>query len=77
MINAGILNGDILIVKKADYAENGTIVVAGIGDEATVKRFYKENGRYRLQPENSEMEPIIADEVYVIGEVVASLRYYK
>lgn len=77
MINAGILDGDIIVVRKTDYAENGRIVVAGIGDEATVKRFYKENGRYRLQPENSEMEPIIADEVYVIGEVVASLRYYK
>ncbi len=76
MINAGILNGDILIVKKADYAENGTIVVAGIGDEATVKRFYKENGRYRLQPENNKLEPIITDEVYILGIVVASIRYY-
>ena len=77
MINAGILDGDIIIVRKIDYAENGKIVVAGIGDEATVKRFYKENGRYRLQPENDTMEPIIADEVYIVGEVVASLRYYK
>ncbi len=77
MINAGILDGDIIIVRKTDYAENGKIVVAGIGDEATVKRFYKENGRYRLQPENSEMEPIIADDVYIVGEVIASVRYYK
>ena len=77
MINAGILNGDILIVKKTDYAENGTIVVAGIGDEATVKRFYKENGHYRLQPENSTMEPIITDEVYILGTVTASVRYYE
>ena len=77
MIKAGILDGDIIVVRKTDYAENGKIVVAGIGDEATVKRFYKENGRYRLQPENDEMEPIITDEVYIVGEVVASLRYYK
>ena len=77
MINAGILNGDILIVKKTDYAENGTIVVAGIGDEATVKRFYKENGHYRLQPENSKLEPIITDEVYILGTVTASIRYYE
>ncbi len=77
MINAGILDGDIIIVRKTDYAENGKIVVAGIGDEATVKRFYREKGRYRLQPENSEMQPIIADDVYIVGEVVASIRYYK
>ncbi len=77
MINAGILDGDIIVVRKTDYAENGKIVVAGIGDEATVKRFYKENGKYRLQPENDTMEPIIADNVYIVGEVVASLRYYK
>lgn len=76
MINAGILNGDVLIVKKTSYAENGTIVVAGIGDEATVKRFYKENGHYRLQPENSRLESIITDEVYIIGTVTASIRYY-
>ncbi len=77
MINAGILDGDIIIVRKTDYAENGEIVVAGIGDEATVKRFFKENGGYRLQPENNTMEPIIADEVYIIGTVVASIRYYE
>ena len=76
MIDAGILNGDIIIVKKADYADNGTIVVAGVGDEATVKRFYRENGKYRLQPENSEMEPIIVDEAYILGIVTASVRYY-
>lgn len=76
MIDAGIFNGDILIVRKADYAENGTIVVAGVGDEATVKRFYRENGKYRLQPENSAMQPIIVDEAYILGVVVASIRYY-
>ena len=77
MINAGILDGDILIVKKTDYAENGAIVVAGIGDEATVKRFYKENGHYRLQPENDRFEPIITDEVFILGTVRASIRYYE
>ncbi len=76
MINAGILDGDIIIVRKSDYAENGEIVVAGIGDDATVKRFFREEGHFRLQPENSEMKPIIADEVYIIGKVVASVRYY-
>ncbi len=76
MINAGIMDGDILIVRKSDYAENGTIVVAGVGDDATVKRFYRENGHYRLQPENNSMKPIIVDEAYIIGIVVASVRYY-
>ncbi len=76
MINAGIMDGDILIVRKADYAENGTIVVAGVGDDATVKRFYRENGHFRLQPENSSMKPIIVKEAYIIGIVVASVRYY-
>lgn len=77
MINAGILDGDILIVKKASYADNGTIVVAGVDDEATVKRFYRENGHYRLQPENSSMEPIIVDNAYILGIVTASLRFYE
>lgn len=76
MIEAGILDGDILIVRKADYAENGTIVVAGVGDEATVKRFYRENGKYRLQPENSSMKPIIVEQAYILGIVTASIRYY-
>lgn len=76
MIEAGILDGDILIVRKADYAENGTIVVAGVGDEATVKRFYRENGKYRLQPENSSMKSIIVEQAYILGIVTASIRYY-
>lgn len=76
MIEAGILNGDTVIVEKRDYAENGEIVVAMIDDEATVKRFFKENGYYRLQPENSSMQPIITDNVAILGKVVALARYY-
>ena len=76
MIWAGILNGDIVIAEQTPYASNGEIVVALIDDEATVKRFYKENGHFRLQPENDEFEPIITDHVVILGRVVASLRYY-
>ena len=77
MINAGILDGDIVVVNKTGFAENGEIVVALVDDEATVKRFYKEDGRYRLQPENDTMAPIIVDEVLILGKVVAVVRYYK
>ncbi|MBQ6164142.1 MAG: transcriptional repressor LexA [Clostridia bacterium] len=77
MIDAGILNGDIVVVEKTQYAENGEIVVAMIDDEATVKRFYKENGHYRLQPENDAYEPIIVPEVAIIGKVVSLLRSYR
>lgn len=76
MIEAGILNGDIVIVEQRTYADNGDIVVAMIDDSATVKRFFKEKGRYRLQPENSQMAPIFTDEVVILGKVIASLRYY-
>ena len=76
MIDAGILDGDVVIVDKRTYAENGEIVVALIEDEATVKTFYKEDGHYRLQPENTTMEPIIAESVVILGKVVASLRLY-
>ena len=76
MVLAGILDGDIIIAEKTCYAENGEIVVAMIDDEATVKRFYRENGHYRLQPENSTMKPIICDEVMIIGKVVAIQRNY-
>ena len=76
MINAGILNSDIVVVEKTEYAENGDIVVALVDEEeATVKRFFKENGKYRLQPENDTMEPIIVDEVSIVGKVVAVMRY--
>lgn len=76
MIEAGIMDGDIVIVEKTPVAENGQIVVAMVDDSATVKTFYKENGKYRLQPENRTMEPIIVDEVYILGKVIASFRYY-
>ena len=77
MINAGILDGDIIIVEQGVYAENGDIVVALIDrEEATVKRFYKENGHYRLQPENDTMEPIIAESVDILGKVIGLKRYY-
>lgn len=77
MREIGIMNGDTVIVEKCEYADNGKIVVAMIEDEATVKRFYKENGKYRLQPENREMQAIIADEVTILGQVVADIRFYK
>ena len=77
MINAGIFDGDTVIVERRDYAEDGEIVVALIEDEATVKRFFKENGAYRLQPENPTMMPIIVKSVRILGKVVASLRYYR
>lgn len=76
MIEVGILDGDIVIVSKSSYAENGTIVVALVEDEATVKTFYREGGRYRLQPENKNMKPIIVDEAQVLGRVLASFRQY-
>lgn len=75
MINRGILDGDIVIVEQTPYAENGDVVVALVdGCEATVKTFYKENGHYRLQPENDEMEPIIVNEVEILGRVVNLIR---
>ena len=77
MINAGILDGDIVIVESTSYAENNDIVVAFIdGEDATVKRFFKEKGHYRLQPENDLMEPIILDEVEILGKVIGLKRYY-
>jgi repressor LexA len=76
MIDAGILDGDYVVVEQRPYADNGDIVVAMVDDSATVKRFFKEKGRYRLQPENSAMDPIIVDNVTILGKVVASIRYY-
>lgn len=75
MLNAGILDGDILFAEKTPTARNGEIVVALIEDEATVKTFYKENGHFRLQPENDAFEPIIVDELIILGKVVAVMRY--
>ena len=76
MIEAGLLDGDYVIVEQRSVAENGEIVVALVGEEATVKRFFKENGRFRLQPENRTMEPILVDEVAILGKVVALVRHY-
>ena len=76
MIEAGIMDGDHVIVCRTSYVENGDIAVALVGDEATVKTFYRENGRFRLQPENSSMKPIITDELHVLGKVIANIRYY-
>ena len=76
MVNAGILDGDIVFVEKTPTAHNGDIVVALLEDEATVKTFYKENGHFRLQPENDHMEPIFCDELIILGKVVSLLRYY-
>ena len=79
MINAGILDGDILVVQRAQDARNGEIVVALAGDdeladEATVKTFYREAGRVRLQPENDSLEPIYADHVQILGKVTGVFR---
>ena len=79
MIEAGILDGDLVIVQRAQDARNGEIVVALAGDdesadEATVKTFYREDGRVRLQPENSSMEPIYARHVQILGRVVGVFR---
>ena len=77
MIEAGILDGDIVVVRKSAYAENGQIVAALVDDEATVKTFYKEDGHFRLQPENRTMNPIIVEDVALLGIVVASFRQYE
>jgi repressor LexA len=79
MIDAGILDGDLVIVQRAQDARNGEIVVALAGDdestdEATVKTFYREQGRVRLQPENSSLEPIYAEHVQILGRVVGVFR---
>ena len=76
MKDAGILDGDVLIVEKTPYAENGDIVVAMVENETTVKKYYKENGKFRLQPQNDEFEPIILSEVEILGKVVAAMRTY-
>lgn len=76
MINAGILDGDIIFVQKTPYAENGDKVVALLEDEATVKTYYKEKDCFRLQPENDFMDPIYCDELAILGKVKAVIRYY-
>ena len=77
MIEAGILDGDYVIVKQQPHAENGDIVVALIGDEATVKRFYKEKDHIRLQPENRYMDPILVRELTILGKVIGVIRFFR
>lgn len=74
MIDAGIYNNDIIVVHKQSYADNGEIVAALVDDCATVKRFFKEDGRIRLQPENPTMKPIYCDNVIILGKVVGLVR---
>lgn len=77
MINAGIHNGDYVLVEQQKTASNGQMVVALIEDGATVKTFYKENGYYRLQPENDYMDPIIVQNVEILGKVIGVFRFYN
>lgn len=76
MLNAGMFPDDIIIVERTPVARNGEIVVALVDDSATVKTFYKENGHYRLQPENDDYEPIIVDQVVILGKVISLIRNY-
>ncbi len=75
MINAGIFNGDKILVQKQSDAQNGDIVVALVDDSATVKTFYKEDGHFRLQPENDTMDPIIVNECSILGKVFGIMRF--
>ena len=77
MINAGIFDGDKVLVKQQATAENGDIVVALVDDSATVKTYYKENGHYRLQPENDYMDPIIVDKCEILGKVFGVFRIFQ
>ena len=77
MVNAGILNGDLVLVKEQHNASNGEMVVVLIEDGATVKTFYKENGYIRLQPENDYMDPIIVPDVTILGKVIGVFRFFE
>ena len=77
MINAGILDGDNILVKRQNTAKNGDMVVALVDDSATVKTFYKENGHIRLQPENDNMDPIIVPTCEIIGKVFGVFRFFN
>ena len=77
MVNAGIFNGDSIFVNSCNTAENGDTIVALVDDSATVKTFYREDGHIRLQPENDYMEPIILDDVQILGKVYGVFRLYK
>ena len=74
MIEAGIFEGDLVIVRSQNYADTGDIVVALLDEEATVKRFFRDGNRIRLQPENSVMSPIIVDDAQILGKVVGLFR---
>ena len=76
MVNAGIFDGDQILVQQQSTANNGDKVVALIDDSATVKTFYKEDGHYRLQPENDSMNPIIVDQVTILGKVFGVMRIF-
>lgn len=76
MINAGIFDGDHILVQKQSTARNGDMVVALLDDSATVKTFYKEDGHYRLQPENDNMDPIIVTECEILGKVFGVFRFF-
>lgn len=75
MINVGIYSGDYVLVEQCNIARNGDIVVALVEDSATVKTFYKEEGYYRLQPENDDMDPIIVTECQILGKVIGVFRF--
>ena len=77
MVNAGIFDGDCILVQKQSDARNGDMVVALVDDSATVKTFYKEDGYYRLQPENDAMDPIIVDHVEILGKVFGVFRFFR
>ena len=77
MVNAGIYNGDFVLVESTSTASNGEMVVALVEDGATVKTFYKEDGYYRLQPENDFMDPIIVHDVSILGKVIGVFRFYN
>jgi repressor LexA len=74
MVKAGILDGDVVVVRRQEDAENGDIVVALLGDDATLKRFFREEGHVRLQPENDSMEPILTRDPRIAGRVTGVLR---
>jgi repressor LexA len=77
MINVGIFDGDLVLVEEDNTAKNGDLAVALVEDSATVKTFYKEKGHYRLQPENDDMEPIIVDDVQILGKVFGVFRFMR
>ena len=77
MINIGIYDGDFVLVEQTPTARNGEVVVALVEDGATVKRFFKEEGIYRLQPENDALDPIIVSEVQIMGKVIGVFRFLR